>query len=33
MSDTDYLSAAQLGFLYLARGDKTDAMPLLERAC
>jgi len=31
MSETDYLSAAQLGFLYLARGDKTEAMPLLER--
>lgn len=31
MSETDYLSAAQLGFLYLARGDKVNAMPLLER--
>jgi Flp pilus assembly protein TadD len=31
MSETDYLSAAQLGFLYLARGDKEAAMPLLER--
>jgi Tfp pilus assembly protein PilF len=31
MSETDYLSAAQLGFLYLARGDKAAAMPLLER--
>jgi len=31
MSDTDYLSAAQLGFLYLARGDRAAAMPLLER--
>jgi tetratricopeptide (TPR) repeat protein len=30
-SPTDYLSAAQLGFLYLARGDKAAAMPLLER--
>jgi Tfp pilus assembly protein PilF len=30
-SDTDYLSAAQLGFLYLSRGDKANAMPLLER--
>jgi len=30
-SDTDYLSAAQLGFLYLSRGDKASAMPLLER--
>ena len=31
MSETDYLSAAQLGFLYLARGDTAAAMPLLER--
>ena len=31
MSDTDYLSAAQLGFLLLARGDTAEAMPLLER--
>jgi Tfp pilus assembly protein PilF len=31
MSETDYLSAAQLGFLYLARGDKAAAMPLLDR--
>jgi len=31
MSETDYLSAAQLGFLLLARGDTTAAMPLLER--
>jgi Flp pilus assembly protein TadD len=31
MSKTDYLSAAQLGFLYLGRGDKASAMPLLER--
>jgi len=27
----DLLSAAQLGFLLLARGDRTRAMPLLER--
>ena len=31
MSETDYLSAAQLGFLLLARGDTAAAMPLLER--
>ena len=31
LSETDYLSAAQLGFLLLARGDTADAMPLLER--
>jgi Tfp pilus assembly protein PilF len=31
MSETDYLSAAQLGFLLLARGDTAEAMPLLER--
>ena len=31
MSETDYLSAAQLGFLLLARGETTAAMPLLER--
>jgi Tfp pilus assembly protein PilF len=31
LSDTDYLSAAQLGFLLLARGDTAAAMPLLER--
>jgi Tfp pilus assembly protein PilF len=31
MSATDFLSAAQLGFLLLARGDTADAMPLLER--
>lgn len=31
MSETDYLSAAQLGFLLLARGETTKAMPLLER--
>jgi Tfp pilus assembly protein PilF len=31
LSETDYLSAAQLGFLLLARGDTTAAMPLLER--
>jgi len=30
LSSTDYLSAAQLGFLLLARGDTTAAMPLLE---
>jgi Tfp pilus assembly protein PilF len=30
-SETDYLSAAQLGFLLLARGDTAEAMPLLER--
>jgi Tfp pilus assembly protein PilF len=30
-SDTDYLSAAQLGFIYLAHGDRDKAMPLLER--
>jgi Tfp pilus assembly protein PilF len=30
MSATDYLSAAQLGFLLLARGDTAAAMPLLE---
>jgi tetratricopeptide (TPR) repeat protein len=28
---SDLLSAAQLGFLYLARGDRLNAMPLLER--
>jgi Tfp pilus assembly protein PilF len=27
----DLLSAAQLGFLYLGRGDRLNAMPLLER--
>jgi tetratricopeptide (TPR) repeat protein len=27
----DLLSSAQLGFLYLARGDRAAAMPLLER--
>jgi len=31
LSETDYLSAAQLGFLLLARGDTAAAMPLLER--
>jgi len=31
MSETDYLSAAQLGFLLLARGETAAAMPLLER--
>ena len=31
LSDTDYLSAAQLGFILLARGETTAAMPLLER--
>jgi Tfp pilus assembly protein PilF len=31
LSETDYLSAAQLGFLLLARGETTAAMPLLER--
>lgn len=31
LSETDYLSAAQLGFLLLARGEITAAMPLLER--
>ncbi|HTQ56674.1 MAG TPA: tetratricopeptide repeat protein [Bryobacteraceae bacterium] len=31
MSATDYLSATQLGFLLLARGDTAEAMPLLER--
>jgi Tfp pilus assembly protein PilF len=31
LSETDYLSAAQLGFLLLARGQTTEAMPLLER--
>ena len=31
LSETDYLSAAQLGFLLLARGDTAEAMPLLER--
>jgi len=31
LSETDYLSAAQLGFLLLARGETTEAMPLLER--
>ncbi len=30
MSATDYLSAAQLGFLLLARGETAAAMPLLE---
>src|SRR6202021_426290 len=29
-AETDYLSSAQLGFLYLARGDKAAAMPLLD---
>jgi tetratricopeptide (TPR) repeat protein len=28
---SDLLSAAQLGFLYVARGDRSSAMPLLER--
>jgi len=32
VSKTDYVSAAQLGFLLLARGDKAEAVPLLERA-
>ena len=32
LSDTDYLSAAQLGFLLLARGETAAAMPFLERA-
>jgi Tfp pilus assembly protein PilF len=32
LSETDYLSAAQLGFLLLARGEAAAAMPLLERA-
>jgi Tfp pilus assembly protein PilF len=31
LSETDYLSAAQLGFLLLARGETTEAMPLLDR--
>jgi Tfp pilus assembly protein PilF len=31
LSETDFLSAAQLGFLLLARGDTAAAMPLLER--
>ncbi len=31
LSETDYLSAAQLGFLLLARGETAEAMPLLER--
>jgi Tfp pilus assembly protein PilF len=31
LSETDYLSCAQLGFLLLARGETTAAMPLLER--
>jgi Tfp pilus assembly protein PilF len=31
LSETDYLSAAQLGFLLLARGQTVEAMPLLER--
>ena len=31
LSETDYLSAAQLGFLLLARGQTAEAMPLLER--
>jgi len=31
LSETDYLSAAQLGFLLLARGEIAAAMPLLER--
>ena len=30
-SPGDLLSAAQLGFLYLARGDRTAALPLLQR--
>lgn len=29
--EADLLSAAQLGFLYLGRGDRLNAMPLLER--
>ena len=29
--ESDLLAAAQLGFLYLARGDRLSAMPLLER--
>lgn len=29
--ESDLLSAAQLGFLYLGRGDRVSAMPLLER--
>jgi Tfp pilus assembly protein PilF len=31
LSETDYLSAAQLGFLLLARGETAQAMPFLER--
>jgi len=31
LSQTDFLSAAQLGFLLLARGETAEAMPLLER--
>jgi Tfp pilus assembly protein PilF len=31
LSETDYLSAAQLGFLLLARGQTAEAMPFLER--
>lgn len=31
MDESDLLSAAQLGFLYLGRGDRVNAMPLLER--
>lgn len=31
MEEGDLLSAAQLGFLYLGRGDRASAMPLLER--
>ncbi|HWQ56135.1 MAG TPA: tetratricopeptide repeat protein [Bryobacteraceae bacterium] len=31
LNERDVLSAAQLGFLYLARGDRLNAMPLLER--
>lgn len=31
LSETDFLSAAQLGFLLLARGETAAAMPLLER--
>jgi tetratricopeptide (TPR) repeat protein len=31
LSESDYLSAAQLGFMLLARGETAAAMPLLER--
>jgi tetratricopeptide (TPR) repeat protein len=31
VDEGDLLSAAQLGFLYLGRGDRLSAMPLLER--